>query len=207
MINITIFAQDPQALKRWLSLKKVIPHPCFSLHSLANATNPSHKDDPEKIILVHFTDPSLLVEIKALIQQQYKIIIFSNTPSPAEGARLFKMGVKGYLNTFATFDKIQLAIDSVNSGQAWLGQSVLSAMIQSVPIAKDQTDSWKDLLSKKEKKTMLEILKGKTNRQIAETLGIKEGSVKSKVTHLFEKLDAKDRLDLVLKVQNWHQKT
>jgi DNA-binding NarL/FixJ family response regulator len=204
MIKVTIFAQDPQAFKRWLSLEKVIPLPCFSLQDLANAP---HHDDPEKIILAHLTDPSMLVDIKALIQQQYKIIIFSNTPSPEEGARLFKIGVKGYLNTFSTLDKIQHAIESVNAGQAWLGQNVLSAMIQSIPIAKDQTDSWKTRLSKKEIQTMLEILKGKTNRQIAEKMNIKEGSVKSKVTHLFEKLDAKDRLDLVLKVQNWRQET
>lgn len=199
MIPVRVFAQDPEALKRWLGLKEVKLTPCFSLYNLTQEASSNTKG----ILLIHYTSNTLLKEIKPLIQQGFQIIIFSNNPSSEEGAQLFKLGIKGYLNTYATLDKIQQAIKTVHRGHVWLGQVVLSAMIQAIPAVNSPSEGWKALLSKKEKKTALEILKGKTNLQIAKTLGIKEGSIKSKITKILQKLGAKDRLDLVLKIQNW----
>ncbi|MDI1795561.1 response regulator transcription factor, partial [Staphylococcus aureus] len=48
-------------------------------------------------------------------------------------------------------------------------------------------------LSKREIEVLREMVKGKTNKEIAETLFVSEKTIKTHVSHIFSKLQVSDR--------------
>ncbi|MEJ7443138.1 response regulator transcription factor, partial [Staphylococcus warneri] len=48
-------------------------------------------------------------------------------------------------------------------------------------------------LSKRESEVLTEMAKGKTNKEIAETLFVSEKTIKTHVSHIFSKLQVTDR--------------
>ena len=199
MKQLIIYSHDPHVIKHWKGIKDYSLKQCNDLKRL-NLQTPL----PGTIVLMHLTtEEKQLPQMKALAEQGFNIIAFSNTPTSQEGVNLFKIGIKGYLNTFSTAVIIQQSIEAVTNGNVWLGQLVLNAMILNLSQKTPPSQKWKILLTKREIEAATEILQGKNNREIAFTLNITERTVKSYVHKLFEKFDAKDRLDLVLKIQNW----
>ncbi|TRX59630.1 response regulator transcription factor [Fulvivirga sp. M361] len=57
-------------------------------------------------------------------------------------------------------------------------------------------------LSKREYEVLIEMVDGKSNKEIAETLFISESTVKTHVSNLFIKLDAKRRTEAIHKARN-----
>ena len=197
MLPIYLYAQNPEALQRWMQLQGVKFKPCFNLMGLAETAT-------EGLILVHLTDnPQQLAEIKALTTAGIKVIALANEPSGPEGAKLFKLGIKGSLNTYTDPIKLQHAIEVVLQGNVWLGQTVMSAMIQNITKTPALNTAWQIGLNDKELETAKAILQGKRNKEIADLLNVTERTIKGYVHQLLEKFDAKDRLGLVLKIQNW----
>lgn len=199
MKTITLYIQDPFALKHWMGLEGYKLKLCYDLNLLV-----VQQPKADALILVHLTDDEKqLKDIEALCQLDCHVICLSNTPSAEEGANLFKKGIKGYLNTFARYTNITQALEVVQSGNVWLGQLVMNAMITSLPTDNLASMAWKDGLTEREIATAELLLKGNNNKEIASELDITERTVKSYIHKLFEKLGAKDRLGLVLKIQNW----
>ena len=54
------------------------------------------------------------------------------------------------------------------------------------------------LLTDREREVLVEIAKGATNAEIAQTLYMAEGTVKTHIGRLLSKLDCRDRVGLVL---------
>ena len=80
----------------------------------------------------------------------------------------------------------------------------MQSLIQTVSKSRTVTDdSWKERLSEREIETVELVLQGKSNQEIAELLHISERTVKAHMHNILEKLEAKDRLNLVIKIQNW----
>ncbi|WP_130536537.1 response regulator transcription factor [Thiomicrorhabdus indica] len=134
--------------------------------------------------------------------QQSDVVIVSDHPSPDEGLRFFKLGVKGYIASDTHPKNVCQVIDVVQQGNVWLGHSVMSAFIENVQQEKQGSDEWKQGLTAREIETAEAILQGKTNKEIAELFFVTERTVKSHVHNLLEKLQVKDRLALVLKIQS-----
>ena len=58
-------------------------------------------------------------------------------------------------------------------------------------------------LSEREVQVLQLIAAGASNRKIAETLVIAEGTVKNHVTHILEKLGVRDRTQAALRAREW----
>ncbi|QCU89331.1 response regulator transcription factor [Thiomicrorhabdus sediminis] len=194
-----IFVQDPNALKNWLKAAGDSAKVLFDLMDLQSRYAPQNH-----ILLIQISEASKTETIVELAKQ-YDIIAFSNTTNDFEGLQLFQQGVKGYLNAFATPERIQQAIETVQSGNVWLGQSVMQAMISSLLQGQPNmaNHSWKEKLTERELEATELVLQSKTNKEIAESLSITERTVKAHLHNVFEKLDVSDRLALVLKINNW----
>lgn len=192
-----LFVQDPNALKNWLTACGSDAKVLYDLKDLTSKFKPS-----EFILLIQITDDD---SIKRLVElaREYEIIATANEPSDQEGLELFKNGVKGYINTFSTVERMQQAIATIQSGSIWLGQNVMQAMIQSLVDVNQPKEGWKEKLTEREQQTAELVLENKTNKEIAEQLEITERTVKAHIHNIFEKLDVTDRLALVLKIKNW----
>jgi len=202
MKQLLLYVQDPHALKNW---SKVSSLPKQILYTLEMDTRIRPVTD--SLLLIQLTEtPKNHTEIEKVLQQGYAVLLFSNLPTAKEGVAWFTKGIKGYVNTFAQPSRIEQALNTILAGNIWLGQNVMQGIIQSVSSNQPmQNDSWKDMLSAREIETMEWILQGKSNHEIAEQMAISERTVKAHVHSLLEKLNAKDRLNLVITIQNWHK--
>jgi len=192
-----IFVQDPNALKNWLKACGTDSKILYDLIDLSD-----RYDSKSDLLLIQISENSTIDQIIELAKQ-FHIIAFTNNPNDSEGVKLFQNGVKGYVNTFATVERIEQVLATINAGSIWLGQSVMSAMISSLAVKQQAQDAWKDSLTDREQQTVLLVLESKTNKDIAKKLDITERTVKAHLHNVFEKLDVTDRLALVLKIKNW----
>lgn len=202
MTKLVFYITTPEIEKKWsLAVGDTgyirVAHP-----RLIFSYNPDNS-----IILVQSGGDSVLNSmLDKLLCKKYKIIFFSNTPNTEEALSWFQKGIKGYLNTHAHPDRIRQAIKTVSSGNIWLGQSVMQAMIASSLKPKmASSDGWKKLVTQKEACTLDHLLTGKANKDIADVMCISERTVKAHVSNLFKKFNTKDRLALVLHIQNWQE--
>lgn len=202
MKQLLLYVQDPHALKNWSKASSLPKQILYTLEMDAQ-TRPV----TDSLLLIQLTeDPANDLEIENVLAQGYAVLLFSNQPTAEEGVAWFKKGIKGYLNTFAQPFRIEQALNTILAGNIWLGQNVMQGIIQSVSATQPmQNTAWKETLSAREIETMEWILQGKSNQEIAEQMMISERTVKAHVHSLLEKLDAKDRLNLVIKIQNWHK--
>lgn len=200
MTQLLLYVQDPHALKNWSKATEFTKRVLYTLD-----VHPSEFDTQDAFLLIQLpSDTTEQAKVEKLIQMGFDVILFSNTPTAAEGVQWFQKGIKGYLNTFAQAERIAQAIETVQTGNIWLGQSVMQSLIQSVSQSTTpKSSSWKSRLSEREVETMEWVLLGKNNQEIAEAMHISERTVKAHMHNLLEKLEAKDRLNLVIKVQNW----
>lgn len=192
-----IFVQDPNALKNWLSACGTTAKILYDLSDLTSRFDPN-----EFLLLIQISPESSLEQITQLAQE-FDIIVTSNEPTDFEGIQLFQKGIKGYINTFSTVERINQAIMTVQAGSVWLGQNIMQAMIQSLDAPQADKDGWKPLLTERELQTTELVLQSKSNKEIASELSITERTVKSHLHNVFEKLEVNDRLALVLKIKNW----
>ena len=191
-----IFVQDPNALKNWLTACGTDSKILYDLEDLDQRFAPG-----ECIVLIQISDLANIEQVKKIVQQQFDVLLFCNEPSTEEGLQLFQYGIKGYLNTFATVERIEQALTTIDAGSIWLGPSVLQAMIQSVAKTQQSNDRWKEQLTEREQQVALLVLESKSNREIADQLSITERTVKAHMHNMFEKFEVSDRLALVLKIK------
>jgi len=195
---IYIYVQDPNALKTWLSASESKPEIIYNLESLDSKTNAK-----EHLLLLHETEEVNDQQVRKLAEMGWDILLFSNKPSVNQSIHFFKLGIKGYLNTFSSSERIKQAIETVQLGNVWLGQNLMNAMIQSIGDKNLGTDEWKKNLTEREIEVVSWVVKSKSNKEIGQLLDITERTVKAHLQNVFQKLNVKDRLSLVIKVQSW----
>ncbi len=193
-----IFVQDPNALKNWLTACGTDSKILYDLDRLDERFKAN-----ESIVLIQLSDLSNIDQVKIVVQNQFDVLLFSNKPSTAEGLALFEFGIKGYLNTFATVERIEQALITISAGSIWLGPEILQSMIQSVTSIQKPNDNWKEKVTDREQQVALFVLESKSNKEIAEQLNITERTVKAHMHNMFEKFEVSDRLSLVLKIKNY----
>lgn len=193
-----IYVQDPNVLSNWLSLFDEKPNVIYNLDDL-----PKLKPGSSALLLLHKTDLVSKEEVHELVAQSYQILLFMNQPDVMESIELFKSGVKGVLNTYSAPNIVEQAITSVSSGNVWLGQNIMQAMIQSLNAPAQKQEGWKELLTEREIQVSELVIEGNSNKVIAERIFVTERTVKAHLQNIFKKLEVKDRLALAIRIQNW----
>jgi DNA-binding NarL/FixJ family response regulator len=114
-----------------------------------------------------------------------------------------RAGAYGYLLKDVPSQKLFEAIYAANRGEYFLMPSVtarvmaeFSRLPRSQPI---QTLPNQTPLSEREKQILKMVALGASNKEIAEELVIAEGTVKNHLSNIFDKLEARDRMQAVLK--------
>jgi two-component system, NarL family, nitrate/nitrite response regulator NarL len=140
------------------------------------------------------------------------VIALANIPDSEEALDLFSSGVRGYCNAHATAGNLRQVASVVEVGGLWIGEILMKRLLASTQAALVRTTVVKlpmggatgvaaDLLltlTKREQEVARTVANGASNKEIARQLGITERTVKAHVGAVFQKLKARDRLQLAL---------
>jgi DNA-binding NarL/FixJ family response regulator len=141
----------------------------------------------------------------ALIVKEHvgaKVVVLANMPSQPEAVQVLGLGAMGYCHAYMASAVLKEIRSVVSHGGLWLGQDLLQRLIEvSTSRIGNQPEYVEGLLAKltnREKEVAMEAAKGLSNKEIARVLSITERTVKAHLAHTFERLGAKDRLQLAL---------
>lgn len=130
-----------------------------------------------------------------------KVLVLSTFDDSQYIADAIRAGAKGYLLKDMPSEELAQAIRAVHRGYAQLGPGLLEKFAETVaaadPVAKPMLPIMTHLTPREQE--VLRLIKlGYTNRDIAQSLYISEGTVKTHVTHLLTRLNLRNRAQLAI---------
>jgi two-component system nitrate/nitrite response regulator NarL len=119
------------------------------------------------------------------------VVVWGVSMTEAEALRLLQAGAKGIVRKTADLDNILSCLHTVGSGRSWMEDCVFrdSARQERYPRSE---------LTPREHQVLEMVEQGFKNKEIALELGIRPGTVKIHLKHIFEKTGVRGRYGLAI---------
>lgn len=131
-----------------------------------------------------------------------RVVVISWNPSDDEAIAALDIGAHGYCHGLAATAMLQNVAHTVLAGGLWVGPSVMARMIRTLrhSLAEEPKAPPANFekLTEREREVALAVTTGASNKEIGRQLGLSESTVKMHLGNIFQKLDVRDRLHLVL---------
>ena len=138
----------------------------------------------------------LLARLKAA-QPKLKLVVMGAESDEETIISAIAAGAKGYLEETATPEQVIQCIDVVESGSIWAPRRVLSVFVDRMLHASEKPVLRHNFKFTERERAVLKLLvAARSNREIAETLGIEERTVKAYVARLMRKVGVENRIAL-----------
>ena len=118
-------------------------------------------------------------------------VVWSVALSEAEALRLLQAGAAGVVHKTARMDTLLDCIRQVAGGSTWMEEDLVATPDQPVRIGRSA-------LTARELQVIELVERGMKNKEIAIALGIRTGTVKIHMKHIFEKTGIRSRCGLAL---------
>jgi len=130
--------------------------------------------------------------LKALQDAGYRtaVVVWSRLISESEALRLLQGGAAGVVRKTASLETLQSCFDTVTSGATWMDNEMLAA--------ERSPRYMRSPLTARELQVMELVERGMRNKDIGDELGIRTGTVKIHLKHIFEKTGIRGRYGLAL---------
>jgi DNA-binding NarL/FixJ family response regulator len=124
-------------------------------------------------------------------QSTTSMVVWGNSITEPEALRLLQAGVKGILRKSADSETLLACLRSVAGGANWMEESLFgdSTRLERYPRSE---------LTPREQQVLVLVEQGLKNKDIARDLGIRPGTVKIHLKHIFEKTGIRGRYGLAL---------
>ncbi len=160
----------------------------------------------DSIYVIHinsYTDFQVFDFINNSLTIVSKIVIVDDVPSIKNMLHYAQQGVQAYCNSYMAGQHYQQLIDVVKNGQSWYPPQLLTKALKLAHknTSADSNELQLKRLTPREKQIAMSIAEGKSNKLIAREHDISERTVKSHLTHIYEKLAVKDRVALAIYLQ------
>ena len=119
------------------------------------------------------------------------VVVWGMSITEAEALKFLQAGAKGILRKSADTEKVLACLRAAAQGRSWMQDSVFREA--AAADAQIRTD-----LTPREHQVMELVEQGFKNREIAQELGIRPGTVKIHLKHIFEKTGVRGRHGLAL---------
>ncbi|GLG05819.1 response regulator transcription factor [Drancourtella massiliensis] len=165
------------------------------------------KNKPD-IILMDIRMPKMDgVQCTKIIKENYpqiKIIILTTFDDDEYVFNALKYGASGYLLKGVSMDELSDAIRTVYSGRAMINPDIAAKVLRlfsqmaqtnyTIPVEE------KDIrqLTKTEWRIIAQVEKGASNKEIADTLSLSEGTIRNYLSTILNKLNLRDRTQLAI---------
>ncbi|PFP30759.1 DNA-binding response regulator [Bacillus sp. AFS073361] len=136
------------------------------------------------------------------IDHKANILIYTGYDILPHLGLLMESGAVGFVPKTATKDHLIRAIRCALNQEVVIPFSMLREIYQGTgPLIQKESHTEMITLNEKEKEILKELVKGKTNKEIAQVLYIGQRSLEYSLTNLFQKLGVQTRLEAVVKVK------
>ena len=163
-------------------------------NTLQAAMDAARELNPTLIVLDKaFGIPLILEAVRGLrhTESEVRSVVWGSAVSDAEALRLLHGGAMGVVRKTAPLDRLLECVSQVAAGYTWTEDSLIRA-------AEPHIRSARSPLTAREIQVMELVERGLTNRDIGMDLGIRTGTVKIHLKHIFEKTGIRGRYGLAL---------
>jgi len=138
----------------------------------------------------------LMARLKAA-QPKLKLIVMGSETDEETIISAIAAGAKGYLEETATPEQVMQCIEVVQSGSIWAPRRILSAFVDRMLHASEKPVLRHGFKFTDRERSVLKLLMAaRSNREIADALGIEERTVKAYVARLMRKVGVENRIAL-----------
>jgi DNA-binding NarL/FixJ family response regulator len=138
----------------------------------------------------------LLARLKAA-RPKLKLIMMGSESDDETIISAIGAGAKGYLEETATPEQVMQCIEVVQSGSIWAPRRVLSAFVDRMLHSSEKPVLRHDFnFTDREREVLKLLVEARSNREIADALGIEERTVKAYVARLMRKVGVENRIAL-----------
>jgi DNA-binding NarL/FixJ family response regulator len=134
-----------------------------------------------------------------------KVLVLTTFDDDEYVAQALRYGAKGYLLKDTPSEELAAAIRAVDKGYTQLGPGLVEKVISKTPVPPTSPPLGWEQLTPREKEVLRLIAAGASNREIAETLYISEGTVKNHVTRILSQLGLRDRTQAAIVAHSFLQ--
>ncbi|MEV0460356.1 response regulator transcription factor [Catellatospora methionotrophica] len=206
-LRIRVFVSDDNLVMR-LGLRSILEtHPRVTVVGEAGA-------DPDSLHRGRRLSPDVIVVGVGLRQRTLEqslsglaaaaaVLVVADTDASPQVQHALRLGVTSYLvHGQFTADDLVSAVLSTARAEPYLSPGVLSGIVgtfrdAALPSPGHGAPPADHRLSRREAELMELIVLGRTNREIAQTLYISEKTVKNHVNHIYAKLSARNRAEVI----------
>lgn len=153
------------------------------------------------IILMDISLPNINgIEVTRRIKKDHpniKIIGLTMHDNEEYLSQMLQAGASGYIIKKAAASELQEAIRIVSRGESYLYPTVAKHLIGSYLRGIEGGNKSSEGLTSREKEILILIAEGNTNKEIAGHLQLSVKTVETHRSHIFEKLNVKDRIEAV----------
>ncbi|MBW1671306.1 MAG: response regulator transcription factor [Deltaproteobacteria bacterium] len=154
------------------------------------------------VVLLDITMPELSgIDIIPLIKQKSpgtKALMLTASKDETKIFKSLKAGARGYLTKNTTILELTKAIKVVNKGQLWIERKLFARYFNGDITSDIGREGRQEKLTPREQDVLHLLIKGFTNKEIANDLFISEKTVKSHLNKIFKKLNVSRRLGAIL---------
>jgi DNA-binding NarL/FixJ family response regulator len=208
LINI-IIADDQVLLRRSLS-HLISSDPEINVYcTVASGKEAIENCDLYKpdIILMDIEMPEMDgISALKIIKEKYKdtkVIILTTFENTENIVDAFLAEADGYITKDIDCDELIATIKCVNYGLTVIHKSVKKIMVDKFTRVSEGKKNYQNLLTSEEIEIVRGIVNGKSNKELSGILNYTEGTIKNKVSKIYDKLNISDRLQLaVFAVEN-----
>lgn len=128
-----------------------------------------------------------------------RVIILTDAVGSPEVRRAIQLGARGVVPKDSPPDLLFKSLETVLEGRLWIGSAEVSEADQALRQLEAARRRAKAFgLTQRELEVVRAVVEGRSNREIAEQSSISENTVKSHLTHIFNKLGASNRVELAV---------
>jgi len=170
----------------------------------SDAVEIANRDQPQVLIL-DLNMPGDVFDAIGVIREASpttRILAFTASAAIDHAVRALDAGATGYVLKGSSDEELLQAIDAVVAGETFITPGFASKVIAALRnVAVQGSMARKINLSVREDQIVRLLLLGRTNKEIAQKLKISEKTVKHYMSLLMQKLQARNRVEVVLAAQ------
>ena len=187
-MRIELLSDNLALLRRWEeALKELEP----------TETEGIMPDGTPKVLVADLsTKAEEVLEFLKNPTDEVRLLALEGRPTFENGRRLVALGTKGYGNTWMQPVHLRSAVETLAAGNVWLYPEFVDTLLLQIGRSAPATPQLPEVLTEREKEIARMVLDGRSNREIAQDLGITERTVKAHLGNIYEKLHVRNRLQL-----------